>query len=201
LRCSRFCFFFAFFFSSVLQQGPFFLSVKYNDMKLHFIKEKIPDGSGSTVYRCGPLIDLCLGPHVPNTNRVKAYSIYRNASSYWLGKSENEVLQRVYGISFSENKQLAEWQQWREEAKKRDHRLVGRNQELFFFHELSPGSCFFLPHGARIYNTLITFIRVSERAKWIGGVVLPFSHFVFFFSILLVVVVFRVSTRRGASAR
>ena len=142
-------------------------------MKVHFIKEKIPDGSSSTVYRCGPLIDLCLGPHIPNTSRVKAYTVYRNASSYWLGKAENEVLQRVYGISFNDNKSLTEWQQWREEAKKRDHRLIGRNQELFFFHELSPGSCFFLPRGARIYNTLVTFIRAEYTKRGFQEVVTP----------------------------
>jgi len=146
---------------------------KYNEMKIHFIKEKIPDGGGSTVYRCGPLIDLCLGPHVPNTNRVKAMTIYKNASAYWLGKAENEALQRVYGISFPENKQLTEWVQWREDAKKRDHRVVGKNQELFFFHEVSPGSCFFLPHGARIYNTLINFIRGEYVKRGFSEVISP----------------------------
>jgi len=95
-------------------------------MKTYFIKEKIPDGESSTVYRCGPLIDLCLGPHIPNTNRVKAMAVHKNAATYWLGKAENEVLQRIYGISFPENKQLTEWMQWREEAKKRDHRLIGK---------------------------------------------------------------------------
>jgi hypothetical protein len=69
-------------------------------------------------------------------------------------------VQRVYGISFPDKKALAAYQHRVEEAKKRDHRLVGTQQELFFFHQLSPGSCFFQPHGARIYNELVQFIRV-----------------------------------------
>lgn len=72
-------------------------------------------------------------------------------------------MQRVYGISFPDNKQLKEWQKFQEEAAKRDHRKLGREHGLFFFNELSPGSCFFTPRGAFIYNTLINFLRVSYR--------------------------------------
>ena len=76
-----------------------------------------------------------------------------------------ETLQRVYGISFPDKKDLKEWMKFQEEAKKRDHRKIGKEQELFFFHELSPGSCFFLPKGQFIYNKLETFIRVSLWQK------------------------------------
>lgn len=86
--------------------------------------------------------------------------IFQSSSSYWEGKADAESLQRVYGISFPDNKQLKEWQRFQEEAAKRDHRKIGREQGLFFFHELSPGSCFFTPRGAFIYNTLINFIKV-----------------------------------------
>ena len=72
-----------------------------------------------------------------------------------------ETLQRVYGISFPDKKDLKEWMQFQEEAKKRDHRKIGKEQELFFFHELSPGSCFFLPKGQFIYHKLESFIRVG----------------------------------------
>lgn len=85
----------------------------------------------------------------------------QNSSSYWLGKAENESLQRIYGISFPSPKEMTEHKKFLEEAAKRDHRKIGREQELFFFHELSPGSCFFLPNGTRLYNTLIDFIKVS----------------------------------------
>uniref|UniRef100_A0A8C6PVE3 threonine--tRNA ligase n=1 Tax=Nothobranchius furzeri TaxID=105023 RepID=A0A8C6PVE3_NOTFU len=108
---------------------------------------------------CGPLIDLCRGPHVRHTGKVKAMKIYKNSSTYWEGRSDMETLQRIYGISFPDSKMLKEWERFQEEAKNRDHRKIGKDQELFFFHDLSPGSCFFLPRGAFIYNTLTEFIR------------------------------------------
>ncbi|KAK7934379.1 hypothetical protein WMY93_005275 [Mugilogobius chulae] len=84
-----------------------------------------------------------------------------------------ETLQRIYGISFPDPKMLKEWEKFQEEAKNRDHRKLGREQDLFFFHELSPGSCFFLPKGAYIYNTLIEFIRSEYRKRGFQEVVTP----------------------------
>ena len=86
--------------------------------------------------------------------------LIQNSATYWEGKADAESLQRIYGISFPDAKQMKEWKAFQEEAAKRDHRKIGREQELFFFHELSPGSCFFLPKGTHIYNTLIDFIKV-----------------------------------------
>ncbi|KAL1918484.1 uncharacterized protein VTP21DRAFT_3144 [Calcarisporiella thermophila] len=146
---------------------------KHNPYKVHIINDKIPDGTSTTVYRCGPLIDLCRGPHVPNTGRIKAFSVMKNSSSYFLGNSENDSLQRIYGISFPDAKQMKEYKHFIEEAAKRDHRKIGKEQELFFFHELSPGSCFFLPHGARIYNTLMNFIKGEYRNRGFNEVVSP----------------------------
>lgn len=131
----------------------------YNKYKQHIIQDKIPDGSKTTVYRNGPLIDLCRGPHVPHTGRITAFKVMKNSASYFLGDPQNDSLQRVYGVSFPDKKQLQEHLHFLEEAAKRDHRRIGREQELFFFHELSPGSCFFLPHGQIIYNTLQAFTR------------------------------------------
>ncbi|KAJ3103447.1 threonyl-tRNA synthetase [Phlyctochytrium bullatum] len=127
---------------------------EHNKYKVHIINDKIPDGTSTTVYRCGPLIDLCYGPHIPDTGRIKALAVVKNSASYFLGDAKNDSLQRIYGISFPDSKQMKEYKQFMEEAAKRDHRKIGIEQELFFFHELSPGSCFFLPHGARIYNTI-----------------------------------------------
>ncbi|KAJ2610075.1 threonyl-tRNA synthetase [Coemansia sp. RSA 1365] len=138
----------------------------YNKYKVHLINTRVPDGTSTTVYRCGPLIDLCRGPHVPNTGNITAFAVLRNSASYFLGDSNNDSLQRVYGISFPDKKKLAEHKKFLEEAAKRDHRKIGREQELFFFHDLSPGSAFFLPHGARIYNKLIDFIR---EQYWVRG--------------------------------
>jgi threonyl-tRNA synthetase len=146
---------------------------KFNKYKVELISNKVPDGSSCSIYRCGPLIDLCKGPHVPDTGRIKAFEVWKNSSAYWLGKAENDSLQRVYGISFPSEKLLKEWRHFQEEAAKRDHRNVGKHQELFFFHQLSPGSCFFLPHGARIYNKLIEFIRGEYRNRGYTEVITP----------------------------
>ncbi|KZT43355.1 tars protein [Sistotremastrum suecicum HHB10207 ss-3] len=131
----------------------------YNKYKVYLIDSKIPDGTSTTVYRCGPMIDLCVGPHIPHTGRIKAMMITKSSASYFLGDSNNDTLQRIYGISFPDKKQLVEYKQFLLEAAKRDHRKIGREQELWFFNELSPGSAFFLPHGTRIYNTLQAFVR------------------------------------------
>ncbi|OXH41022.1 threonine-tRNA ligase [Cryptococcus neoformans] len=132
---------------------------KYNKYKQHYIQDKVPDGTSSTVYRCGPLIDLCLGPHVPHTGRIKSLAVTKNSSSYFLGDAKNDTFQRVYGMSFPDNAQMKEYKKYLEEAAKRDHRKIGKDQELFVFNDLSPGSAFFLPMGMRIYNTLMTFIK------------------------------------------
>lgn len=144
-----------------------------NPFKVQLISTKIPDGSFTTAYRCGPLIDLCPGPHVPTTGIIKAFEITKHSSSYWLGNVDNDVLQRVYGISFPDTKQMKAYLHMVEEAKKRDHRLLGQQQELFFFHELSPGSCFFLPHGTRVYNKLMEHIRNQYRVRGFNEVITP----------------------------
>ncbi|CAH1997185.1 unnamed protein product [Acanthoscelides obtectus] len=145
---------------------------KYNPFKVRILNEKV-DTPTTTVYRCGPLIDLCRGPHVRHTGKVKALKVTKSSSTYWEGKADAETLQRVYGISFPDPKQLKEWQHIQEEAAKRDHRKIGKEQELFFFHELSPGSCFFQPRGAHIYNTLIDFIKKEYRKRGFQEVVTP----------------------------
>lgn len=145
---------------------------EYNEFKLRILNEKVTTDT-TTVYRCGPLIDLCRGPHVRNTGKIKALKVTKNSSTYWEGKADAESLQRVYGISFPDPKQLKEWEKLQEEAAKRDHRKIGKEQELFFFHELSPGSCFFQPRGAYIYNTLVEFIRKQYRKRGFQEVVSP----------------------------
>ncbi|XP_067841644.1 threonine--tRNA ligase 1, cytoplasmic [Heptranchias perlo] len=145
---------------------------KYNKFKCRILNEKVNTPT-TTVYRCGPLIDLCRGPHVRHTGKIKALKIHKNSSTYWEGKADMETLQRIYGISFPDTKMLKEWEKFQEEAKNRDHRKLGREQELFFFHELSPGSCFFLPKGAYIYNELIEFIKSEYKIRGFTEVVTP----------------------------
>ncbi|ORX45489.1 threonyl-tRNA synthetase [Hesseltinella vesiculosa] len=144
-----------------------------NKYKVHIINDKIPDGTKTTVYRNGPLIDLCRGPHVVHTGKIKALAITKNSSSYFLGDAKNDSLQRIYGISFPDKKQLTEYKKFIEEAAKRDHRKIGREQELFFFHDLSPGSAFMLPHGARIYNALMDMIKEQYRVRGFTEVMTP----------------------------
>lgn len=146
---------------------------KYNKYKLYIINSKIPDGTSTTVYRCGPMIDLCMGPHVPNTGRIKHLAILKNSASYFLGNQANDSLQRLYGISFPDKKQMVEYKQFLAEAAKRDHRRIGKEQELFMFHDLSPGSCFWLPHGTRIYNTLQEYIKSEYRKRGFQEVITP----------------------------
>ncbi|KAK6124326.1 hypothetical protein DH2020_041947 [Rehmannia glutinosa] len=129
-----------------------------NQLKLEIIKD-LPEDKTITVYRCGPLVDLCRGPHIPNTSFVKAFSCLKASSAYWRGNKDRESLQRVYGISYPDQKRLKEYKSMLEEAKKYDHRELTKKQELFFFHPLSPGSCFFLPHGSRVCNKLLEFVR------------------------------------------
>jgi len=145
---------------------------KYNEFKVRILNEKVKTDS-TTVYKCGSLIDLCRGPHVRSTAVVKAMTTTKNSATYWEGNSEAESLQRIYGISFPENKQLKEWKHLQEEAAKRDHRKLGIQQELFFFHELSPGSCFFQPKGAHIYNKLQEFIKSEYWKRGFQEVISP----------------------------
>ncbi|XP_059227671.1 threonine--tRNA ligase 2, cytoplasmic [Mustela nigripes] len=145
---------------------------KYNKFKCRILNEKVNTPT-TTVYRCGPLIDLCKGPHVRHTGKIKTIKIFKNSSTYWEGNPKMETLQRIYGISFPDNKMMKTWEKFQEEAKNRDHRKIGKEQELFFFHDLSPGSCFFLPRGAFIYNTLMDFIREEYHRRNFTEVLSP----------------------------
>lgn len=156
----------------VVRKDDLFEMFKYNPFKVRILNEKI-NSPTATVYRCGSLIDVCRGPHVLHTGKVKAFKLTKNSSAYWEGNSESETLQRVYGISFPDTKQLQEWEQFQEEAIKRDHRRIGKDQELFFFHDLSPGSCFFQPRGTHIYNALIEFVKELYRERKYLEVVTP----------------------------
>ncbi|KAF3077461.1 Threonine--tRNA ligase, cytoplasmic [Trichoderma lentiforme] len=145
----------------------------YSKYKEYFINQRVPDGTTSTVYRCGPLIDLCRGPHVPTTGNIKAFSVLKNSAAYWLGNSSNESVQRISGVSFPDKKQLEEYKTFLEEAAKRNHRKIGLEQKLFFFDEVSPGSTFFLPHGTRIYNALMELIRGEYKKRAFDEVISP----------------------------
>lgn len=144
-----------------------------NIFKNRLITSKVADGTRCTAYRCGPLIDLCRGPHLPNTGKIKAFSCTKNSGTNWLGKVENEALQRIYGISFPDKKLMKEYNAMIKAAQERDHRKVGMDQKLFFFNDISPGSAFMLPHGARIYNKLIRFMQDQYTVRGFTEVMTP----------------------------
>ena len=106
----------------------------YNKFKVEMINELMAAGTTTTVYRVGDFVDLCRGPHIPKSNAIMAMMCTKLGAAYWRGDAANDSLQRVYGISFPDKKQLAVWKMRMEEAKKRDHRVLGVKQSLFFFN-------------------------------------------------------------------
>lgn len=146
----------------------------YNKFKTELIQEKVPEGGSCSIYRSGMLIDVCKGPHLLHSGKVKSnIKITKNSSSYWKGDSDKESLQRMYGISFPDAKMLKEWIQFQEEAKKRDHREIAKQQELFFFHDFAPGMAFFLPKGQILFNKLVAHIKKEIKKRGYSEVQTP----------------------------
>ena len=131
---------------------------KENKFKVELI-ENLPEDAAISCYRCGPMVDLCSGPHLPNTGYLKAASVTQASRSHWRADVTKDALTRVYAITFPSKDELKDYEHRIAEAKKRDHRVVGPAQELIMFHGLSPGCAFWLPNGTRIYNTLVDYIR------------------------------------------
>lgn len=136
-----------------------------NPFKVKMIESKIEEGARTTAYRCGDFIDLCTGPHIVTTSKVKAFKVLKNAACYWLGNQKNDNLQRIYAVSFESKKQLDEYVHLQEELAKRDHRNIIEAQQLVHFNPLTPGCAFYLPHGTRLFNTLIAFVRNQYRYR------------------------------------
>jgi len=133
---------------------------KNNKFKLELIEDLKKEGAKKvTAYQQGDFIDLCKGPHLKSTGQIKAFKLTKISSAYWRGKSENESLQRIYGVSFPDKKMLRKYLQFLEEAEKRDHRKIGTQLNLFSFHEEAPGMPFFHDKGIYIYNQLKQFMR------------------------------------------
>ena len=125
----------------------------------------IPAGETITLYRQGDFIDLCRGPHLPSTGKLgKAFKLTRVSGAYWRGDSNNEMLQRVYGTAWSNEKQLRDYLTMLEEAEKRDHRRLGKTMDLFHFQEEAPGAVFWHPRGWTLFQTLIEFMRRTQNA-------------------------------------
>lgn len=116
-----------------------------------------------SAYRQGDFIDLCTGPHIPNTSIVQGFKLLKTSGAYWRGDANNDQLTRIYGISFPDKKLLKEYLHRVEEAKKRDHRVVGRKLDLFSFQEVAPGMPFFHPKGMAVRDELIRLLNEQHR--------------------------------------
>ncbi len=140
-----------------------FFKKEGQDLKIELI-ESFPEGEEISCYQQGEFIDLCRGPHVESTRDLPmAFKLLHVAGAYWRGDEKNQMLQRVYAACFQDKKELKEHLHFLEEAKKRDHRKLGKELELFHFEQVAPGSPFFMPKGATIYNELVEFMRRIYR--------------------------------------
>jgi threonyl-tRNA synthetase len=124
----------------------------------------IPDKEEISLYGQGNWVDLCRGPHVPSTGKLRAFKLTKVAGAYWRGDSRNEMLQRIYGTAWPDKKQLDQYLQRLEEAEKRDHRRIGKDLDLFHLQEEAPGAVFWHPRGWTVFQTLISYMRERQNA-------------------------------------
>ncbi|SDL84994.1 threonine--tRNA ligase [Sediminibacillus halophilus] len=125
----------------------------------HELLEDIPDSEPITVYRQGEFMDLCRGPHLPETRHIKAFKLTHVSGAYWRGNRENQMLQRIYGVAFASEPDLQAYFEYLQEAENRNHRKLGRELNLFMFSEEAPGMPFYLPNGQFVRNQLEAFLR------------------------------------------
>jgi len=127
------------------------------------LKVQLIDEKGGPVVSCYAIddvfMDFCTGPHVPSSGRLKAFKVLTSSNAYWKGDAKNQPMQRIYGTAFFSNKELQEHLTRIEEAKKRDHRKLGRELGLFTFHQWAPGATFWLAHGTTLWNQLADYMR------------------------------------------
>ncbi len=131
-------------------------------LKLERISE-LGDDEVISTYTDGPFTDLCRGPHVPSTSRLKHFKLLTTAGAYWRGDSRRQMLQRIYGTAFFRKEDLEKYLHQLEEARKRDHRKLGKELDLFMFHPFAPGAPFWTDKGTRIYNLLNEFMRELQQ--------------------------------------
>ena len=132
------------------------------DYKAEIISD-IPQGEDISLYQQGEFIDLCRGPHVPATGKLKAFKLMKVAGAYWRGDSDNEMLQRIYGTAWNDKKALKAYLHRLEEAEKRDHRKIGKLMNMFHTQEQAPGMVFWHDNGWRVYLQIQDYIRAKLR--------------------------------------
>ena len=139
-----------------------FFEAKGESYKAEIIKD-IPQGEILSLYQQGDFVDLCRGPHVPDTGKLKAFKLMSVAGAYWRGNSDNEMLQRIYGTAWADKKALRTHLHRLEEAKKRDHRRLGKQMDLFHMQQEAPGMVFWHDKGWRIYTAIQDYLRKKLR--------------------------------------
>jgi threonyl-tRNA synthetase len=133
---------------------------KGEKFKVEIVKDIAAKGAKTlTLYTHGDWVDFCLGPHAPSTGKIGAIKLLSTSGAYWRGDHRNPMLQRIYGTAFFDKKALQEYMTRMEEARKRDHRKLGKELDLFHFHPYSPGAAFWTPKGTTFYNILSAFMR------------------------------------------
>lgn len=137
---------------------------KEEPYKVELIND-LPEGEVISFYKQGDFTDLCRGPHVPSTGVIKAVKLLTSSGAYWRGDEKNKMLQRIYGISFPKASELEEYLNMLEEAKKRDHRKLGKELDLFFFDETAPGMAYWMPKGFKMMNILIDLWRKEHEKR------------------------------------
>ncbi len=145
---------------------------KGQDYKVELIND-LPADEKITMYKIGDFLDLCKGPHLLSTKKIKAIKLLSIAGAYWRGDSNNKMLQRLYGIAFEKQSQLEEYITRREEAEKRDHRKLGKELDLFSMHEEGPGFPFFHPNGMILRNNLLNWWRGVLEENGYGEILTP----------------------------
>ena len=145
---------------------------KGQDYKVELIND-LPADEKITMYKIGDFLDLCKGPHLLSTKKIKAIKLLSIAGAYWRGDSNNKMLQRLYGIAFEKQSQLEEYIERREEAEKRDHRKLGKELDLFSMHEEGPGFPFFHPNGMILRNNLLNWWRGVLEENGYGEILTP----------------------------
>ncbi|EDS76301.1 threonyl-tRNA synthetase [Clostridium botulinum C str. Eklund] len=149
-----------------------FMKERNEDYKVELI-EDLPEDAVISFYEQGDFVDLCAGPHVPSTKEVKAIKLLSVAGAYWRGNENNKMLQRIYGTAFIKKSELEEYLHMLEEAKKRDHRKLGRELGLFDLKEEGPGFPFFYPKGMILRNTLENYWREMHEKAGYGEIRTP----------------------------
>ena len=143
------------------------------DYKIELIND-LPEDELITLYKMGDaFVDLCRGPHLESTKKIKAVKLKTIAGAYWRGDSDRQMLQRLYGISFEKAKQLEEWEELQKEIERRDHRKIGKEMDLFAFHEEGPGFPFFHPNGMILMNELLGWWREVLEERGYGEIKTP----------------------------